>query len=143
MSLVDRRGRPLSHLDPGELARIEYTPGVDVDRCVGSEPGCEFGVEGIVVESRGPYASDIQDGGGGGEFGALAPGGKFYALSPAERRLATYYRASGHRWGTFGFSATFDDTACARDPNGNSITTYDDPPQETAPQWITIGPPIQ
>jgi hypothetical protein len=143
MRLVDRRGRPLTHLDPGQLARIECMPGVDMDRCAVPEADCAFGVEGVVLESRGPYVRDFHDGDAGGEFGTLAHEGLFQALPPAQRPSATYYRASGRRWGTFGFSATFDDTGQARDPIGDSIGTYDDPPQESSPQWITIGPRSQ
>jgi hypothetical protein len=142
MRLVDARGRLLSHLDPGQLAHIECLPGVDMDRCARPEADCAFGVEGVVVESQAPRVRELHDGDAGGEFGALAPGGQFRALAPEERPFATFYRASGHRWGTFGFSATFDDTARARDPTGETIATFDDPPQESTPQWITIGPPI-
>jgi hypothetical protein len=143
MRLVDARGRPLTHLAPGELARVECRPGVDIDRCARPEPGCAFAVEGVVVESRAPPPIAFHDGDADGEFGTLDRRGQFRALSSYPRSLATYYRASGHRWGTFGFSATFDDTARVREPNGDLIPTYDDPPQESAPQWITIGPPIE
>jgi hypothetical protein len=143
LCLVDARGHPITHLAPGQLAHIECLPGVDLDRCALPEADCAYGFEGVVVESGGPRVRELQDGDAGGEFGALGPGGRFRALPPKERPFATHYRASGSRWGTFGFTATFDDTALTRNPPSDAVATYDDPPQESDPQWIVIGPPLR
>jgi hypothetical protein len=140
---VDARGHPLTHLDPDAIATIQCLPGVDMDRCANPGLDCCFGIQGVVVEDHGPHAVDFRDGDAGGEFGTLAAGGKFQALPAAQRRRATHYRASGHRWGTFGFTAVFDDTTQAQEPPGDNITTYDDPPSESSPVWLTIGPRIE
>jgi hypothetical protein len=140
LRLVDGRSRPLSQLRPGQIARIECLPESNVDRCRRPDPGCEFAPEATVMESEPSHVVGFQDGGAGGEFGTLDTDGRFRPLPLAGLSRATHYRASGGRWGTFGFTALLDDSARTLSPSDHWIPTYDDPPAECAPFWILIGP---